>query len=377
MSNSRPTGANPLDAIGAFFDVTGGLGDFIANGNPDPDSIPGVIQQRYRDHCDSWSRGELWIANINPADRAVLSSMCNPWLESQGSGDPVAVPGDQIEDLNDEDLTQYGGARLEIIRASFGFADLIENVTRYELSANQSTGTRFVARWDCAGSYLGNSPYDSINILEWGVCGGATSPPPEPPPPTISPNPNPRPDPGLDPEDEPFEDPDGRTITPMPGIPNPWGDPIQLPNLPIPNPFAESPAGGAGGAGGNPNAGPEPEPSDEIDGTPDGEDDEFGEPPEGHIWIGFTVRVSPQGLSHGSWANTGNEPVYREPTGVARPVFDFEGDKVLGNPVYLSQELSSYWIEAAGLPLSGARVSILGSETYSITPYSQPIEEAE
>jgi hypothetical protein len=123
--------------------------------------------------------------------------------------------------------------------------------------------------------------------------------------------------------------------------------------------------------------GPEPEPSDDIPGTPDGTDDDFGDPPEGHIWVGFTVRVSDQGLTHGSWANTGDEPVYREPTGVARPVFTFDGDTVLGNPIMLSQELSSYWIEAAGLPLSGARVSILGNETYSVVPYSQPIEESE
>jgi hypothetical protein len=229
-------------------------------------------------------------------------------------------------------------------------------------------GTQVVENWN----------FDTLSIVASNVCFGG-NPDFEPddfiPAPRPGPNPNPRPDPGLDPEEEPFVDPKGRPIIPMPRITDPFGNPVQLPNFPLPNPFSEELEEGPATC--NPNVGPEPEPSDDIPGTPDGTDDDFGEPPEGQIWVGFTVRVSDQGLTHGSWANTGDEPVYREPTGIARPVFTFDGDTVLGNPIPLSQELSSYWIEAAGLPLSGARVSILGNETYSITPYSQPIEEAD
>jgi hypothetical protein len=54
------------------------------------------------------------------------------------------------------------------------------------------------------------------------------------PPVPVNPNPNPRPDPGLDPGEEPFTDPDGRTYLPMPPITDPFGDPIELPNIPLP-----------------------------------------------------------------------------------------------------------------------------------------------
>jgi len=376
MSNSRPTGANPLDVIGAFFDVTGGLGDFIANGNPDPDSIPGVIQQRYRDHCDSWSRGELWVANINPADRAVLSSMCNPWLDSQGSGDPtITTPTEPDWGLPGEfyDFRPYGGVTMALNPPNPGSVQILD----YEVLEVLGPASMRVRYTLCSGSQVESfwNP-QTIRPTRRGACFGGGAPwegdPDFIPPPSPAPNPNPRPDPGLPPGEEPFIDPRGRPVTPMPPITDPFGNPVQLPNIPLPNPFApgDEPLG-------NPNDGPEPEPSTPIDGSPDGTDDSFGDPPEDHIWVGFTVRVSDQGLAHGSWANTGDEPVYREPTGVARPVFDFDGDSVLGNPIPLSQELSSYWIEAAGLPLSGARVSILGNETYSITPYSQPKQETE
>jgi hypothetical protein len=388
MSNDRPRlSVNPLDAIGTFFDVTGGIGDFIANGTPDPDSIPGKIQQRYRDHCDSWSRGEQWINDLTAAGRLGMSSLCNPWLDSQGSGDPV--PGDppftggQCPVPYDVTCDGWDTVRGDEYRMAFlprtqRVMGPIQGVVAYEIGAYPGRLALHVRGADGDAFFTVPHPDSTSNTFAIteierrdGQPDDCGNPPPSGDP---APNPNPRPDPGLDPEEKPFVDPTGQPVFPMPRITDPFGDPVQLPNFPFPNPFLEVPPGGSG-TGGNPNAGPEPEPSDDIPGTPDGTDDDFGDPPEGQIWVGFTVRVSNQGLTHGLWANTGDEPVYREPTGVVRPVFTFDGDTVLGNPIMLSQELTSYWIEAAGLPLSGARVSILGNETYSVTPYSQPIQE--
>lgn len=368
MANDRGTGRNPYEIIRELEDISAGLGEWVKSGTPS-NEVTEAIQTRFRSQCDSYSNAPEWFTSLQTPGQRGVALICDPYLDSVGSGPPVVV-----EPTGDDYIDFFDGVRFEegISITGDGVGNLC--VKQYEVTSRNTnvnlTGLRVE---QCNGTVLNSVTFVNLQIVGSGCCIGETNPPPEADP-TIEPNPNPRPDPGLDPTEEPFEDPTGQPVFPCPEIPNPFGDPIQLPNLPIPNPFAEVPSPVGTGTG-NPNAGPEPVPSEEIDGNPDGTDDDFGEPPEGHIWVGFTVRVSPQGLTHGSWANTGDEPVYREPTGVARPVFDFDGDTVLGNPVLLSQELSSYWLEAAGLPLSGARVSILGSETYSITPYSQPLEE--
>jgi hypothetical protein len=232
VANTRPNlDGNPLDPIGFFFDVTGGLGDFIANGTPDSGSIPGVIQQRYRDHCDSWSRGELWVANVNPFDRAVLSSMCNPWLSSQGSGDPVLGTPDFIsvaEEFSGQEFPD--GLRINLSSAGTFPSCYRGYVVNF---VNESQGFVNVTLEDCAGNFTTTNA-SNFEILDVGCCAGNNDPAPDPSP-TIEPNPNPRPDPGLDPTDTPFQRPDTRTVTPMPPIDDPLGDPIQLPNFPLPD----------------------------------------------------------------------------------------------------------------------------------------------
>lgn len=384
MSNLRPRGVDPFSIIETLSGISEGLGDWIAGPTPD-NEITAAIQQRYREQCDSYSNAPSWMTQLAAPSRISMGNLCDPWLESQGSGGPEAATG--------QDFTENGGALIKYQqqRLNEGPKNFTSNVCSYYIGGSNDFDGWFpghvelfytVQRSTCECDVIENpvpmlpGSLEVIGPSSYTSCSTGT-PPVDDPGPIAIPNPNPRPDPDLPPEDEPFEEPDGTVVVPMPRITNPWGDPIQLPNLPIPNPFqaAPEPGAGAGAGAGNPNVGPDPVPSDPIDATSDGNDDDFGDPPQGHIWVGFTVRVSPQGVSHGLWANAGDEPVYRDATGVARPVFDFNGDKVLGNPIPLTQELSSYWIETAGLPLSGVRVSILGSETYSIIPYSQPVEE--
>ena len=80
---------NPLEVIGFLDNVTGDLGTWVSDGNPPAGRIRGAIQGRYREACDSWSNGLQWTKARNPSGRRVMSNLCDPWLSSQGSGDPV------------------------------------------------------------------------------------------------------------------------------------------------------------------------------------------------------------------------------------------------------------------------------------------------
>jgi len=244
MSNDRPDyRGNPLDFIGTLADVAGGLGDWVANGTPEAGSIAGEVQQRYRDHCDAWSNGPTWVQQFDPGARLFLSNACKPWLDSQGSGDPSAsVPftGGQCPGVEydvawvrrTDGAAQAGGTftddgPISLIDESFEEPDG-EFTIRWRLTGATSettingginrTGPRSRYTLDVTPTRTDGQPDD---------CGN--------PPPDIEPNPNPRPDPGLDPEDEPFEREPGQPVLPMPEIPDPFGDPVQLPNFPFPN----------------------------------------------------------------------------------------------------------------------------------------------
>lgn len=247
MSNDRNDyRGNPLDLIETLAEVAGGLGNWIANGNPDTDSIAGEIQQRYRDHCDAWSNGPTWVQQVDPGARLFLSNACAPWLDSQGSGDPVLGPPTG-ESLIGDDLTQYGCTTLTVRDAD---GDVQDTACASKIvDIRELGGMKF---WDIeeggVATTLDQFPGWTVDITFDNCCGAGTEPPPTKP----GPNPNPRPDPGLDPEDEPFERAPGQPLLPMPRITDPFGDPVQLPNLPIPNIEGPSLYPGDGVPGGEP-----------------------------------------------------------------------------------------------------------------------------
>lgn len=366
MSNNRPDyRGNPLDFIGTLADVAGGLGNWIANGTPSAGSIPAEIQQRYRDHCDSWSNGPTWVQQIDPGARLFLSNACKPWLDSQGSGDPS--PGDQTPETGTLDFSAQGGAILRGTSASG--SNRFRGGQSFTFSMGTGDTPFNVTSIDCDGNFvglLGSATPWVVNTI--GFCNGDSDPPP-----FVRPNPNPRPDPGLDPEDEPFDRRPGQPLTPMPEIENPFGDPIQLPNLPLPNPGPQEDEGQS-----NPNVGPPVEPGDEIEGDPnDPGDDEFGDPPEGHIWVGFLVELSDQGVTEGLQVGSPPEPIYRSSTGNYRAVYEIEGEKVYSTPFEIRQQSSTYFLDLPGLTLVAARVNVPSNDSYSVTPLSQPVEQEE
>jgi hypothetical protein len=158
----------------------------------------------------------------------------------------------------------------------------------------------------------------------------------------------------------------------MPPIDDPLGDPVQLPNLPLPNPFIEV----SEDSGDNPNTAPPVTKGQDQDGNGDtGGDDDFGDPPDGHIWVGFIIKMSDQGISEGLQVNSPPEPIYRSSTGNYRAKYDVEGTTVYSTPRRIEAETSVYWLDLPGLTLIGSRVNVPSNDSYIVTPLSQPVEE--
>jgi hypothetical protein len=402
MANLRPRGADPIAIIETLSDISEGLGEWIAGPVPDND-IAAAIQQRYRDQCDAYSNAPGWLTAFSTPSTTTMSNICNPWLESQGSGDPVLdVPftGGQCPGVEYEITLKYEASREDCDGGSAtaltpredvitGFGPISAPFIRQDVASDcgTRTGRACVNAFDvngdpvvlCTQTITSGRPdrrlvNESVTVTNGPVrvdglnddCGDL--------PGTPAPNPNPRPNPGFDPEDEPFEDPEGRPLIPMPPITGPFGEPVQLPNLPLPDLFGEVGAGG----GSNPNVGPPVEPgTEQTGGGVNGEDDDFPEPPEGSIYVGFIVKMSDQGVSEGLQVNSPPEPIYRATTGNYRAIYEIDGSKVYSTPKRIQSETSVYWLDLSGLTLVGARVNVPSNDSYVVTPLYQAETESE
>lgn len=281
MANNRPNlPTNPVEVIEFFTEVQSSIGDWVANGTPESGTIGSAIQSRYRDTCDSWSNGPVWVTDLTAPGRASFSNLCKPWLDSQGSGDPV----NQTEDMEQPGSYDFSGDGGALMRWSSVPSAVIRTdcVSRYEIGSNG-----VIEVFNCSGIRIAATPLEFLEILSTGCCNGETNP--YDPPSAPGPNPNPRPDPGLDPEDEPFSGPTGRPLVPMPPITDPFGEPVQLPNFPLPD------IGGEGGLFSEGEPAPDPEgdpgePATPVD-IPEGEDAEETAP-EGQELVGIKVEFT-------------------------------------------------------------------------------------
>lgn len=403
MANTRPTSAaNPFEIIETLTGISAGMGEWIAGPTPS-NPVAAAIQQRYRDQCDSYSRAPSWFRTLTVPSRITMSNLCDPWLDSQGSGGPVLDSPFTGGQCDVHYLIDYR-RRFRNADGTFGTwqntqtnggrAVNCEGVPVYGgdvLTIGPISGIQ--ARngtWGWTIDILTDGPVSCISVASSGAqlspgrtwqveitgvtridgqpddCGNPEGEP--------GPNPNPRPDPGLDPDDEPFDRLPGRPVFPMPPITDPFGDPVQLPNFPAPPLFGTEDEGGSN----NPNVGPPVTPGESQDGNgTDGEDDDFGDPPEGHIWVGFVVEISDQGVSEGLQPNSPPEPIYRATTGNYRAKYDVEGEVVYSTPREIRQRMSTYFLDLAGLTLTGSRVNVPPNDSYIVTPLSQPVTEEE
>lgn len=381
MVNLRPIiPTNPIEIVRSVTGVSESLGEFVAGPTP-ANPVGAAIQQRYRDACDSWSNGLQWTTALSPSGRVHMENLCDPWLTSQGSGGPQLQP------------PEVTGGQCPGVEYFAGAPDVTTPSVSQgigPLSVSTSSGTQdgrptFTITFNWGGGLTGgvgsttsfdDGPSPTISERYSGVttervdgqadtCGDSPS--------EIGPNPNPRPNPNLPSSEEPFTAPDGRPVVPMPPITDPFGEPVQLPNFPMPPLFGDE-----GEPGDSPNVGPPVSNGPEIDGSGNqGGDDDFGEPPEGHIWVGFVVRLSDQGLTEGLQVNSLPEPIYRSSTGNYRAKYDIEGTTVYSSPYRIEQQTSTYWLDLPGLTLTGSRVNVPSNDSYTVTPLSQPKTDSE
>lgn len=280
MTNDRPTGKQLRDVLSETVGLSDTISQFLTDPAPS-DPVGNAIHANGRNVCDSYSNAPEWARQLLPGTGwLAMDGLCAQYLDSVGSGPPT--PGAEqslTEFLDGQDLSPYGGAniRYQDYRTGSFF-------TRCTSGYNTGFGGAGpeVSFKSCAGvvNAVVTTRPDLMTVLSWGCCTTPLEPPPEVPPPVPGPNPNPRPDPGLPPTGVPFRDPKGRIVLPTPEIPNPYGDPIQLPNYPLPDPTETNPDDRPGNPlGGEPeNPGDVGEPDPPVDtslgGEQSGEDTE-------------------------------------------------------------------------------------------------------
>ena len=260
MANDRPD-LNPFPVWGNYLDAVSELGEFVAGPTPS-NPVGAAIQNRMREQCDEFSAGSARWATLGPAAQYGMSQHCQAYLSNAGysqpelSQDPPPFTGVQC------DCARYR------LRAQGTYTDTFGNTNRpYSFPSQYIRGPLSSSRVELGPGGLADLRWTyeckGSDSVQYPACGAVqtfsrtlstTSPPatvtsmeivvleapdgdtcgdPPAPPPTFGPGPTPAPDPGLDPTDSPFQDPDGTVYLPQPELPNPYGDPIQLPNIPL------------------------------------------------------------------------------------------------------------------------------------------------
>lgn len=272
-------------------DSADSFADLIAN--PDPSRpFRNAIGAAGRRVCDGWSSVQPWtegfIGGALPgplAGSALLNLVCKPYLEGEGFDPPEIeeTPGETGQclasyrfrwSLGGVEQTPifsgfYDGPLAPVVRVP-GFVALWNSTNRSGFNFN--VGIQDNSQ---QGEFLGWERVDG----EPDDCAPGSI--------TLVPGPNPAPTPAPWPVgEEPGLDPTGEPFFYVPDIEDPFGD------IPIPDdPFAPELQPGAGdGVPGDGDA--IGDPAGEVSGGAAGEDVDFGEPPEGRVWVGCIVETS-------------------------------------------------------------------------------------
>lgn len=275
------------------------IADFIAN--PDPSKpFANAIGNAGRKACESWSAQDPWtqgfLAQVIPGgigQAGLLNTVCKPYLDDNGWDSPSQVP------------PFTGGQCYTTYNLDFSFTNQFGRQT-----SNQIVSGRIIGVY--VTEVLGNgtkqsgieretSPGAGITRISLGTVAGTIDPDPAianivrvdglpddcgDPPGVLAPGSNPAPSPGPFPTgEEPDVDPFGNPIFYVPDIADPFGD------IPIgDDPFAPAPVSGGGDGLPGLDDAIGPEAADVESG--DGEEIDFGEPPEGRVWVGCIVETT-------------------------------------------------------------------------------------
>ena len=301
--------ANPLGVIRGLIGVQDSIGEFIRNG-PD-DGLPGYVRDEYRKRCDQFANLPGWAQALGNGTSGTMDRICSPYWDDNGWDGPEVAPAPFQGGQCDGELylvtfgwtlistgvrqtfprTVYGPVGQPTIDSSGGGS--VMSVTARGVRAAQScsalptlnpTSQEFTI-------VVSTGPANAPGVDSISKCSGTDNCGDPLPTEPIRPGPNPPPNPGPTTGPEPTTDPDNPTGAPLLPIP-PYVDPIYGPT-PI---VAPTDGGGAGGTGGgdglpgNPDA--IADSAGGAGGGEDGEDIDFGEPPDGKIWVGALVQAT-------------------------------------------------------------------------------------
>jgi hypothetical protein len=253
------------------------------------------VRDQYRDRCNQFANLPGWAQVLGNGTSGTMDRICTPYWDDNGWDGPVAEPppfeGGQCAGDSYRVRVQNQTVEVSLFgpeQNTFGIGPVLGTYKDID---------GFVGR---AGVLYANGKKQTISgpaadVLEPSIvsvvnqtnaaddCGSLPS--------TPRPGPNPPPDPGPTPGPEPTTDPDNPTGAPLLPIP-PYVDPIYGPT-PI---VAPTDGGGAGGTGGGDGLPGDPDAiADSAGGAAggaDGEDVNFGEPPDGKIWVGALVQAT-------------------------------------------------------------------------------------
>ncbi len=363
--------ANPIEIIKQIQEVENIWGDFIQNG-PD-DGFGGYVRDQYRKRCDQFANLPPWARQLSSPATGSLQRACKPYWDDQGVDGPVArqpFNGGQCEGIsyniqwsftNTSGNTATGTA-LGVRGPIIGIQPLPPNqfggVTLQIISGDESQNPRGIGTTNPANADSGQIVSIVRNDGLADECGD--------PPPIIEPGPNPPADPGPTPGPEPTDDPRGR---PFPFIPIPdYEDPVFGPT-PIEEGDDDEPnqpgnPSGGDGLPGDPDA--VGGPAGSTAGGDDGEDIDFGPPPEGRVWVGAFLQatVDPR---LGNIPGTGpNNTVF--PTAIGNAHLIYQGGRGLSTTLRSTKGLLTRPVTS--LVVNGCFIHALPGVSLTVSPVS-------
>lgn len=370
-----------LDVIEGLDEVSRRLGEFVKNG---PDGgLAGHVRDGYRRRCRQYANVPGWLKRLSPTGARTFGNMCDPYLENNNWSPPVSAPS-------------FSGGQCEaayVASVSWEQADSGCNVTQ---GSNPSLGVgfgpislQFVTVGTPPGSPVDLCPGFSYNrvlltnrdgqvtlvgasrgvrLLSFNIaredgqpddCGN--------PPPDLLPGPTPPPNPPDDGTPDPTDNP-GDPADPIVPIP-PFVDPRFGP---IPIDF--SPTGGSDRPGATPTQS-EPGSGDSVgdpiegvgSGEPEDSDVDFGDPPEGRVWVGALLQVLAPSFEAVIPSEAPVNDVY--PRVVGNAALRYEGGR--GTAVRIRSEWSEHFRPVDALQVKGLSVSLRPSFSWRVFPISR------
>jgi len=388
-------GANPLGIIEGLLEVEDRIGGFIKGDIGGDSAIANHFRDQYRARCEEFTNAPGWLQGfVGLGAGGAISRICKPYLDDNEWDSPelgtpftggqcsfqynvfVAVtrfPNSDPGDVTTTTISTLGnqGAPMGPITgvvvgpaSSFDVGGSCSTGDTPAVGCSTANGNWLIACY--ANSTIVNAEITSVVPFRSSDNDDCGDPEPVPVP---GPNPAPMPDPIRLPGGQPRPNPRNRDG--LPDIPvDPFPDPIFGPGLPaLPDGFG---FGGGRSGGGGAGRSFDPIENDDEDG---GQDEEFDEPPEGEVWVGAYLELTKVPINITTVPGTGPENgAYFRIVGNFSIFSDSEGSRLYSDSVQVRNRWTKFIGNPQGLPVNGARVSVLPGVRYRVIPVSAPAD---